>query len=176
MAVTLDASPASPTANSFATVEFADSYNESHLYGASWVAVDAETKKKALITATRLIVEHMQSIGWRGHPTTLGQALPIPRSGLYNRNGQPLDPTLVPIELAQATSEYGRRLVDSGAMPDSPADTDGIKSIKVGPIGIEFTGSGTSIGGIPGAIWDMISFLSAPGASSGGISVPLIRV
>jgi len=64
------------TANSYVTVAEADLFHSTNLYSTLWPA-DDEQKKKALITATRLID---QQVIWGGFRKTIGQALQWPRS------------------------------------------------------------------------------------------------
>jgi hypothetical protein len=175
MAVVLIATPAHAEANSFATIEQANAYNESHLYGEEWAEADDTTKAKALITATRLIVDAFHSIGWSGTPTHSSvQALPFPRVGLFTRNGWTIDSMTIPFELVQATSEMARRLIVAGSMPEN--DAEGIKSVKAGPVDVEFQPSYGKKSQLPDAVWAMISFLAQNPSSGGGITVPLVRV
>ncbi len=55
MAITLDATKGAATANSYATVEEADSYFESTFGAEEWADILPADKQKLLITATRMI-------------------------------------------------------------------------------------------------------------------------
>lgn len=174
MAVVLDATPGSASANSFATLAEADGYHAGHLYADVWDDADPDQKTRALITATRLIVAGVDWLGW---PASTAQVLPFPRSGLRTRSGAAIASTVIPLELAYATAEYARQLIAAGAMPTAPSDTVGLKKVKAGSVEIEFDGALTagSDGRLPVDVLGMIAFLAAS-ASPGRTSVPLERV
>src|SRR3954462_7877611 len=65
-----------PDANTYASVEDADSYHDAHLYATAWTAAITAEKEKALVMATRLIDQEFQFNGFRTTPT---QALQWPR-------------------------------------------------------------------------------------------------
>ena len=178
MAFIFNATPGSPTANSFATVAQANDWHSSQLFGAAWDEV--EEKEKALVTATGLIVNVMALIGWAGWPVSTSQALPMPRSGIWGRNGGVISPYVNPPELINATAEYALRLVQAGALPDAPSDNPaGIKELVAGPVELVFDTAAQSgpLLDIPEGIWLMISFLAVnAGGRPGTISFPLSRV
>jgi hypothetical protein len=99
--------------DSFATVEEADAYNATQLFGASWADVDEDLKPLALATATRLLNDNLTFV--------------IDTS----------DPDAIPEALKNATAEYARILVARGD-PTAPSKTDGIKKFKAGPVDVEF--------------------------------------
>lgn len=174
MPVVLDATPGSPTANSFATVAQADAYFAGMLYADDWDAATPDTKNRALITATNLIVAGVAFLGW---PASTTQALPMPRSGLRSRTGAVIASTVIPVELANATAEYARQLITAGAMPTAPSDTAGVKKVKAGSVEIEFDGSSSagSDGRLPIDVYAMIAFL-LESSTQGRTCVPLERV
>lgn len=175
MAVTLIATPGAPNANSFTTREWANEYLSGQLFAdGDWENVDDDQKDRALITATRLIIDAARE--WTGYLVDPGQALPFPRSGVYQRvYSWGLYPTnVIPVELQQATAEYARQLWNLGSMPDSPSDAAGLKELKAGPVELVFDQAYKAPTGLPESIWNKISFLLA---STGGsrINVPVYR-
>ena len=176
MAAVINATPGSPTANSFTTIAFADAWNDAQLYSDDWASANEETKTKALITATRLIRDSVPFDGWQGFAVSSTQALPLPRSGMLSRTGYALPNTLIPVDLESATSELARQLVTAGALPSVPGDTAGLKRIKAGSVELEFDSTQGSFGTteLPDDIFNMISYLLVYGAR-GGINVPLVR-
>jgi hypothetical protein len=175
MAIVLDATPAGSSSNSFATVEQANAYFSGHLYGEFWDDLEPDTKNRALITATRLIIRAFQRVGWQGWLTNTVQSLPLPRVGMYDAERNLIISTVIPVPLVEATAEYAGRLAQAGRMPDDPSDTEGIKSVKAGSVSIDYFESGpSSPTDLPDAVHAMISFLSAQ-PSMGRTSVPLVR-
>lgn len=182
MAVVIDATPGSPTANSFATVEEADAYHADNLYSDTWVTTaDVEVKAKALITATRLIVNAIDPCAWAGWTASLIQRLPWPRAGAYYPNRGLIPSTIIPMDLKNATAEMAMRLIDLGQMPDAPTDTEvqsiGLKSMTAGPIKLDFdheSGGGEDYTALPDAVFAMIAYLIG-NYTRGSINVPLSR-
>lgn len=171
MPVTLDATSGAATANSFTTIAEADAYLLGQLFAdADWEDADIDTKNRALITATRLIVSAVSEwTGWVSSPT---QALPFPRTGAYNRSGYYLL-TGVPQDLKDATAEYARQLINLKKMPDTPQDTAGIKSLSAGPIDVTFDEAYKPSTGIPDSVMAKISYLTP---YSSRFSAPVVRM
>jgi hypothetical protein len=132
MAITFDATPGSPTANSLTTVAAADDYLlEARLHvGSEWKGLTEEEKQAALIWATREI-EHYEFIG---RIADLSQALSWPRSNAKLRDGRTLDETTVPGMVQDATAEMA--LFVAQADRSALALGDQYEKIKVGPIEI----------------------------------------
>lgn len=146
MALVLDATVGGASANTYATLAEATSYLAGRLYSAAWD--DAEDSdgaqddvlERALVTATRLIDLYVRWAGWQTYPGT--QALQVPRSGLIYADGVTAVPAgTVPLGVKSATIELAFRLIQNGRMPDTPADTKGLKSLSVGSISLEFDGA-----------------------------------
>jgi hypothetical protein len=174
MAVILDATPGSATANSFATVAWSDAYMSGRLYSGVWDVAVLDTKNRALITATRQIVEAFQRFGWQGSIMSAAQALPVPRAGMTTPDGLLIPSSAIPAALANATSELALRLLEAGSLLDYPAETDGLKRLKAGPVEIEWSGSSGASTELPDAVFNMIAFLTGRLASK--MIVPLVRV
>lgn len=131
----LVATPGASNANGFLTVAEADSLAAEHPFGAPWIAISVSQIKEAyIITATRIL----NSQCFLGQATTSTQYLGFPRSGLLNRNGYSLDPTIVPLEVKQATFELILVLIDSSTVAESPIDVLGITEVKAGPVSLKF--------------------------------------
>lgn len=120
MALTLNATPGSPTANSYELSTEADLYFEGRLaLDPPWEDVDS--KDPLLVMATRqldamfrgtkvLIVPNDCSCAhytirrvWNGTPATKSQRLSWPRLGLFDQNGDPLDFAISSITVASPT-------------------------------------------------------------------------
>lgn len=177
MPVTVIADAGSPTANSFTTRAFADAWLNTQLYSEPWTSAADDTKDRALITATRLIVESLLDIKWRGLAVNSTQVLPFPRSGITTRTNYTLSSSEVPLDLQKATAKYARDLIALGQLPSTPDDAAGIRAIGLGSIRLEFDGTKPAYGytRLPPDVWNMISYLVEPGAQ-GGTNVPLVRM
>ena len=81
----LIAEKASDKANSYATVEEADTYHASSYEGGDWGNISLEDKEKLLITATRAIDVFMASS--KREPSTSKQALFFPLSPSFTDDG-----------------------------------------------------------------------------------------
>lgn len=157
MAVTIVATAKGVNSNSYVTLAEADLYHESILYSDAWDDATDDEKNRALVTATRLLDTWFE---WFGEVTALNQALQWPRRAVLKpgiSDGQVpalvvndwhepyavlLDQDVVPTIIKNATSELARHLLISDRTADSDVQTQGIKSIKAGPIELSFTGAG----------------------------------
>jgi hypothetical protein len=173
MPAVIDATVAGSNANSFATVEQANAYFDGRINGEFWVDLEPDVQIRSLITATRLIVQAFNRIGWQGYPLTPSQRLPFPRTGVRTPDGWIVPYGANPSALVDATAELAGRLAQEG-MPDVPSETEGMKSFTAGPVTAEWYESMPSDPtALPAAVYDMISFLAAQPMSR--TSVPLIR-
>lgn len=126
MALTIIATPKATNSNAFATVAEADAYNEAHVGGATWAAATDESKKAAIIMATRTLDNYLV---WRGWRTERTQALSWPRGALFTEDGIEIDPDVMPQFMINATSELARRLIEEDLTADP--DTKGFSEITV---------------------------------------------
>lgn len=176
MPVVLNATPGSPTANSYATLAYADAYNAGVVGGESWSdpAVERDKKLRALVTATRLLD---MNVRWRGEATSSAQALQWPRYFVRDGRGFFLSSTTIPVAVMDAVSELARRLLTSGTAADTGDDTANIKRLEAGPVKLEFrdTPVATSGGAVDDDVLLMVAALSAESASAGVRSVPVHR-
>lgn len=134
----LTATPGDPAANSYATVEEADAYNEDRAGGEAWADVDDDAKARSLILATSLL--DLLPGAWTGTATLATQALGWPRTGMKNRNGYLIDPMTIPTILKNATSEMARITSQGERTDDDDVTNLGISSISAGPVSISFNG------------------------------------
>lgn len=128
-------------ANSYASIEFADSYLNS-----DW-AVGSDEKQNALVAATEYL-----DLRWgnklKGRPLRSSQALEIPRLGLIDRYGR--ETQGVPVAVQRAVCLYAQRSVAGTLYPTPPSsDPKEIteKSVTVGPIKTAYKYAGTHTSG-----------------------------
>ena len=152
---TLNATAGDPNANSYATVEEADTYHDTlvNADAATWSNASADDKARALIMATRILD---QQIEWLGYVSSNTQALQWPRTYmdtdkrmlLWPPGAQPfdwwnayyVDPTTVPQRLKDATSEFARQLLAANRTADDELSQKGITRISAGTVEVSFTG------------------------------------
>lgn len=137
---TLVATAGSASANVYATLAEANQYHEDRpAAGTTWENAETGDKNAALLWATKLLDSHFS---WHGFITYNTQALAWPRSGLLDKNKwSSLDDTTIPNEIKWAVSEFARQLLVSDRAGDSDVETQGITSLKAGPIALTFKDS-----------------------------------
>jgi len=73
------------------------------------------------------------SLIWNGTPTTVEQALPFSREGLYHLNGELIDPLEYPVEIKKAQMELSSLyLSDDSLFAVDDAARSNLKSVKAG--------------------------------------------
>lgn len=167
MPLTLIATPAASNANSYCTLsEFGDYLASRGTVPLSWNAVD----DGALINATRVLsrflapyrylvpavsgiaAHYITRSTWTGNPTTPTQALPWPRTGMFNVNGVLIDSMLIPQELKDAQCELAGQLSVADRTLDSDIETQGITAVRAGSVSVNFK-QNVEAKVIPDAVW-----------------------
>jgi hypothetical protein len=138
MAITIVATPGATNANSYVTEAELTTWIEDRLRNSAAVAAaTSDTKKKALVLATRLLDELVE---WDGYPTNAEtQALQWPRFELFDQNGWFIPWNAIPTRLKNATCEFACNLIDGDRTAE--VATTGIDRIKAGPVELEFSKS-----------------------------------
>lgn len=159
--------------NAYASLADAAAYHASQLYGAAWAAVEdgEDQQAQALITATRILDEH---ITWAGWPTSYQQPLGWPRSGVVNRNGYQIVNGTIPQALKNATAQLALDLITAGALTNSGSENPaGLRRLKAGPVELEFDPNlaGKEDPTISTNIWAMISFLAESTRSTTNVNL-----
>jgi hypothetical protein len=134
----LDATPGAPTANAYVTVADATLYLMQRLETEVWSEASMADQAAALIWATELLDTQVR---WYGTPTFPDQALALPQTGLVDRWERPLDATVVPRQVQQATACYAVTLLRATAPDALAAAGTGdlvIKSKKIGDTTITY--------------------------------------
>jgi CRP-like cAMP-binding protein len=94
---------------------------------------------------------------WTGAVATTVQRLLWPRTGMYSRTGQPLDPAVNPSDLKDATAELARQLKKGDRTSDNDVAVQGITAVRAGSVSVSFKGDGIDITKvIPDIIFMMI--------------------
>lgn len=151
MAFVFDSTPKSPTANSYISVDDADSLAAGLIKGNDWLSLTEQQKQALLVQATTRLDAEI----YGGIPSTtvntLGnphQALQWPRNWIIDRNYADgdlilsngglmyLDPDVIPAKLAQATFYMAMHYLDE--FLDNPTvsrqDMDRLTALSIGPL------------------------------------------
>lgn len=137
--------------NSYLSVADADSYLGLSINGPSWAS--AANKDQALVTATRLIDRQL----WVGKPTSPLQLLAWPRSGVFDHYNEPVDDSVVPKFILDATAELALALVIDPSLLDKLTMDTNIKRLEAGSAKIEFF-KGELRGRFPAIIEELLGF------------------
>ena len=167
---TIDATVGGVASNSFELQSEADAYFDSRLpLTPPWLTSGANNAV-ALIMATRVLsslaVPHRRLIRgdksyyvtsrqWTGAPATATQALPWPRTGMFDRLGRAIPADVIPQELKDAESELAGQLLKSDTTLDNDVSVQGISSVRAGSVSVTFKDSmsATDTHFLPNAVW-----------------------
>ena len=179
----IDATPGSPTANSYVSIAGATVYLAERLHVEPWYqhlpttegyGSLAHLREAALIWATSLIDSQVR---WLGQPTFEGQALAWPMTGYVDTWGNPVDDATIPANIQRATAYYALALLrDTTEAPG--ATTSAVRRKKIGALEIEYQQQTSTT--LPKAahlaIPSEVRALLAPyGYLRGGVTIPLLR-
>ena len=128
----IDASVGGANSNSYLTLAEAETYQLSRLDNSAWTGATTDQKNRALVTASRLLDEHVK---WTGSSNTSTQALQFPRIDVFDRHGVEFSAEIIPKFLKDATAELAMHLLDEDRTKDP--DTKGFSEIEAGPISIK---------------------------------------
>lgn len=132
----VDATVGGASSNSYITTAEGDAYHADRLHSIDWTGATADTKRAAVIMATRLLDATYE---WANYPTTSEQALQWPRVGMWDTNGiDYVDDSVIPDELKWATAEFARQLIAGDRSADSDVETQGLTRLKAGPVELAF--------------------------------------
>lgn len=166
MSLTLIATAGAVDANTYCTLEEAETYFAKRLHNTDWSEASNSDKGAALVWATSILDTE---INWYGWPVSETQALRWPRIGLVSIDGWTVSSTTIPQFLKDATAEFAMSLITS----DRTADEDmiGIKQIAVSSIQIT-NDKYNKKSVVPKSVWQLIRPYGTRYASS---SANLVR-
>lgn len=153
MAATIDASVGGANSNSYELVSEADEYFETRppLSPISWG--QTVSKEANLIHATRTLEAQFSGAKrlvpcsngesyyvtgrkWTGAPATTTQKLSWPRTGMFDRNGNPIPSDVIPIELKEAESEFAGQMNNGDTTLNNAAQQAGLVSLRAGSVSL----------------------------------------
>lgn len=154
MPLILNATPGASDANSYLTLLEAKDYFAMRLPLAGWD--DADNQSMLLIMATRILdaissplKTLMPPLGragayyrvrpeWTGKAATTTQRLAWPRIGMFDRNGNPIDPAVIPLDLKYAVAEFAGQLGVADRTLDNDVIVQGLTAIRAGSVSLSF--------------------------------------
>lgn len=174
MAVVIVATPGAANANSFETLAEALAYFETRFgvpgWDVEWELVDNQSAM--LVMATRTIVSLFsprralvrdKDMGpyyrtfptWTGSPASATQALPWPRIGMFDRNGNAIASNVIPQALKDAESEMANQLAKADRTLDNDISIQGITSVKAGSVALTFKDN-IEVKPLPDAVFNLL--------------------
>ncbi len=157
--------------NSYISLADATAYHDTRLHNAEWTAATDENRQRALIWSTRLLDQNFR---WRGSRVDEDQPLQFPRYNVYDYDGFYVEEDEIPKKLRDATAELALLLLTSDRTLSDEPDTQGIRELNVGTIGLKFNAVDRHTV-IPNSIRDMVSEFIMTDLDSPGTSVRLTR-
>ncbi len=135
--MSLDTTPGSATADSYATLAEFEAYAANRLPALAWFAAAADPLKEAALRAAARELD--AAFDWTGAAVDATQALTWPRSGMLTRNGFNISTTTIPVPLKQAQCEFALQIGASDRLGDNDSLKKGITSIKAGSVALTFS-------------------------------------
>ena len=159
--VTVETGAGIANANSFASILTIDAYVLTNPHDSTWTALTDAQKNGYAVWSCRVLNEQ---ILWDGWIVDSDQALPLPRSGMVDREGYTIDNNVIPDEVVNAQCELARLL----AVEDRTADNGllGFKEISVGSIKLVADKADRPIVLAP-SVFNMIKHLGTKSVSKG---------
>ena len=144
MAATIDATIKGANANSFVTLDEANNYFATVPDSSTWDDKTVDQKKRALISATRLI----DSFVYYGDRCDDGQALKFPRNN-YQVDGVELACSTIPLNIKYAQYELARALAnDADAITGTTGKEGNISEAKLGDLEVKFNTASQGTGSV----------------------------
>lgn len=167
MALTIDVTVGSASANSYVTLASCLGYLEQniHIY-ATFASLSTANANACIIYATTLLDLQMDWIGTRGDST---QHLRWPRDDVDDPDGYAVDSESIPIFLQEATSFYAYFLSQDDRIAE--VDTFGFKSLKAGSLAMTIDKYDRKTI-MPNPVWDMVKWY---GVKASGRTRTLVR-
>lgn len=141
----IDATVGGANANSYVTLDYANSFFENFLLPNAWDSAVPDDQERALMTATQWLEEY----DYASRPATTTQALKFPAVSIFDTNGSLVadsggtpalilgiyDDTTIPVPQMKATCELAYYLLSLGAAGGAAALATGVgpvSSLKIG--------------------------------------------
>lgn len=146
----------------------ADDYFQGKLNRTAWTGANGASRDRALVSATRLLDLEQ----WQGVPTDLTTPQPLawPRTGVVDKNGQPVGINAFPNDLLSGYYELAVAIVGDPALDEAANQDANIKRVQADVVNVTFFRpvSGTRF---PTSVHNYIKqFLDAGSTVLGGVA------
>lgn len=121
--------------NSYLSVEAASDYFALRLYAEPWTGAALAQKQAALVMAT-FTIDRMAR--WYGEPTSAEQKLCFPRTGIFDRNGNPIAADAIPQDIQDAVCEQALAFLQMNTTRMPESIVKGITSAHVGSLSVTY--------------------------------------
>jgi len=152
----------------YGTLAGATDYLAGRLNTTAWDAASSTNKSKALVTATRML----DRTTWQGEPTSSGQALAWPRTGVYC-NGVAVDSATVPTNIIEGSYELANLMLANAEIEASTDAGSNIKRVQAGTAEVEYfrpTSGTNDVGRFPTVVQELVGcYMSGGGAAAIGV-------
>lgn len=156
----LNATVGSTTANSYVTLEEANTYFADRVHADKW---DAFVDKEALlITSSQMLDWYFK---WKGVKVNDAQSMKWPRMGAIRRDGSVIDDTIIPPEVKVAVYELALSSIEADRTDDF--SLFGLEQVKAGSLMVKASGSqktSTAKEAIPEKVSKILSDLYVKGS------------
>ena len=133
MAIHFDATPSSQAANSYLTLDEANTYFEGRFGADLWMTFTDDQKMQLILTSTK-VLDNCLFGGLKTDPT---QPLNWPRKNLFNRDGRLIDRASIPAKMKEATCEYAYWVWTEEDRLLSDVEIQQVDSVNLGPLDIK---------------------------------------
>lgn len=138
----------------------------------AWEALSEDDQERTLVSAS----DYFDRLTWQGTATHVLDGQPWsrqwPRSGLM-RDGQPVDPLTIPVEVMQATYELAVLIGNDESVITATDSGSNVQSLGAGPASISFFRPTSAVDGtatrLPQVINQLVGRWLATAAGRGGI-------
>jgi len=144
----INATPGSPDANSFATLEEVTAILVVYSGAETWAGTDPGKQERCIVTAA----QELANKRWKGAPATTEQAMPFPMTGLCDQYRRVVPSDTIPAWLKRAQAIYAHELLTA----DRQTDARQPQQIKVASINIKFD-VGQTRPRLPQSVQDIIN-------------------
>lgn len=156
--------------NTYRSLADVTAYLEDSIRAAAWAFVDPDDQTRSIHTAMRIIEKQC----WQGTKTVLAQVLAFPRTGLTDKNGVALDPTIVPTQVGDGLSELSFEVSQNPDLETLAGTGSNNKRLRAGEAEIEYfrpTGGVNGLGSqrFPPVVQELLGQFMC---GAGGMSTP----
>ncbi len=118
----------------YGTEAGADDYMKARWGSEAWADADAADRRQTLVSATRMIDRE----NWIGQKTVSSQPLEFPRTGLTDKDGNPVDSATVPLAVEEANYELAFALLNDATVQEADNTGSNVKRVKAGSAEVQF--------------------------------------